>query len=213
MQIITRQEAKAMGLKRFYTGTPCAHGHLSERYVSSNGCAQCLLEREKRLCAQDPEYAKRRQAARTARQAARMKRYKADEAYYKWYCEDQRRRHKERLASDPEYAPRCYQASRNWFKKNPEAARTYAARRRKILSKSRENYTPQDVVNILKLQKGKCCDCGRCLKKGYHVDHIMPLSLGGDNSRANIQCLCPTCNVRKHNKHPIDWAQENGRLL
>ena len=39
MQIIKRREAKAKGLKRYFTGKPCPHGHISERNMSGN----CLI--------------------------------------------------------------------------------------------------------------------------------------------------------------------------
>jgi hypothetical protein len=42
MEIITRADATARGLKRFFTGVPCKNGHTSERYVSSTGgCVTC----------------------------------------------------------------------------------------------------------------------------------------------------------------------------
>jgi hypothetical protein len=40
-RIISRAEAKALGLKSFFTGKPCKHGHVAERYVSSRGCVEC----------------------------------------------------------------------------------------------------------------------------------------------------------------------------
>jgi hypothetical protein len=39
--IISRDAAHLQGLKRFYTGTPCIHGHDSERFISSGGCCMC----------------------------------------------------------------------------------------------------------------------------------------------------------------------------
>lgn len=43
MEIITREEARAKGLKRFFTGMPCKNGHIAERYVASKTvCVQCL---------------------------------------------------------------------------------------------------------------------------------------------------------------------------
>ena len=39
--IISLAEAKAQGLKRFYTGLPCINGHIAERYVSVKKCVAC----------------------------------------------------------------------------------------------------------------------------------------------------------------------------
>jgi hypothetical protein len=42
MQIIERSEASRRGMKRYFTGRECVRGHLSERYVSTQGCLACL---------------------------------------------------------------------------------------------------------------------------------------------------------------------------
>jgi 5-methylcytosine-specific restriction endonuclease McrA len=65
---------------------------------------------------------------------------------------------------------------------------------------------------LFELQKGKCACCHARLEK-YHLDHIMPLALDGANADSNIQLLCPTCNLEKHAKHPIDFMQSRGFLL
>lgn len=41
MEIISRKEAKEQGLKFYFTGEPCPHGHVAPRYVSSRGCTEC----------------------------------------------------------------------------------------------------------------------------------------------------------------------------
>lgn len=41
MQIISRESARAAGLKRFFTGKPCRRGHVAQRYVSYGGCCAC----------------------------------------------------------------------------------------------------------------------------------------------------------------------------
>jgi hypothetical protein len=40
-RIICRDEARALGLKRYFTGAPCKRGHVAERYVSSCRCMEC----------------------------------------------------------------------------------------------------------------------------------------------------------------------------
>ncbi len=39
--INTRAEAKAQGLKYYFTGKPCVHGHLSEKLTSNSCCVEC----------------------------------------------------------------------------------------------------------------------------------------------------------------------------
>lgn len=41
MEIITRQEAKILGLKTYFTGEACKHGHLSTRRSSNGSCSEC----------------------------------------------------------------------------------------------------------------------------------------------------------------------------
>ena len=41
MKLISLKEARTLGLKRYFTGKPCVHGHISERQVSARRCIQC----------------------------------------------------------------------------------------------------------------------------------------------------------------------------
>lgn len=45
-EIISWKEARALGLKRFYTGMACDSGHISERLVSSKQCMECCKKRQ-----------------------------------------------------------------------------------------------------------------------------------------------------------------------
>ena len=38
---MTRSEALAAGKSTYWTGKPCKHGHVAERYVASKTCCQC----------------------------------------------------------------------------------------------------------------------------------------------------------------------------
>lgn len=44
MEIITRLDAARAGLKRYYTGKVCKHGHDSERYVYNGHCVECAIK-------------------------------------------------------------------------------------------------------------------------------------------------------------------------
>lgn len=137
-------------------------------------------------------------------------------ANYEWYLkniEHRRETSKNWYDKNPE---RKTETQNLWVKNNKEKAQKYSIvknlNRRARKLKAGGSFTKLEVDNLFKLQKGLCIYC-RCNLLKYHIDHIMPLSLGGNNDIKNIQLLCKTCNLKKHNKHPIDWAQKNGRLL
>lgn len=56
--LMTRAEAQARGLKRSFTGTPCPHGYVAERFLSGH-CVVGLAERSK------VTYARQRAAQRS----------------------------------------------------------------------------------------------------------------------------------------------------
>lgn len=41
MDKISKKSAEVLGLRRFFTGKPCKHGHISERYTMSYMCVEC----------------------------------------------------------------------------------------------------------------------------------------------------------------------------
>jgi len=47
MKIISRQEAIAKSIKRYFTGKPCKNGHITERLTSTRGCKGCQKIYEK----------------------------------------------------------------------------------------------------------------------------------------------------------------------
>jgi hypothetical protein len=67
LSIISREEAMARGLKRYFAGEPCKHGHITERRVRFCACLECdrLLAAKRR--AADPEAASRWRAANRER--------------------------------------------------------------------------------------------------------------------------------------------------
>src|ERR1035437_10244742 len=58
MDIISRKEAKEQGLKRYYTGESCLHGHVVERFISNRRCVQCVKESSKKWKKENPEHNK-----------------------------------------------------------------------------------------------------------------------------------------------------------
>lgn len=104
------------------------------------------------------------------------------------------------------------QSRENWKEKNKDRICVYKQTRRAKASNSSGTLSPDIAARLMALQKCKCANC-KCKLSAYHLDHIEPLALGGLNADMNVQLLCPACNLRKSSKHPIDFAQQEGRLL
>jgi hypothetical protein len=68
--------------------------------------------------------------------------------------------------------------------------------------------TAEDWAELVEKHGGKCASCrgGKYLV----IDHIIPLSRGGTNTKDNIQPLCVQCNSSKGNKLPEEWP---GRVI
>jgi 5-methylcytosine-specific restriction endonuclease McrA len=77
----------------------------------------------------------------------------------------------------------------------------------KYVRRARENtgvVTTTRVKDLIIEQLGRCNYCRHELVD-FHVDHIIPLALGGINDDSNIQLLCPKCNRKKGAKHPREF--------
>lgn len=55
MQIISRAEAAALGLNKYFTGKPCKNGHVNHRYLKSGSCQSCIAESNGRAAVTSPE--------------------------------------------------------------------------------------------------------------------------------------------------------------
>lgn len=69
--------------------------------------------------------------------------------------------------------------------------------------------SPDEINALIEKQEYRCVTCG---KEGeieladWHVDHIIPRSVGGADVASNCQVLCSPCNRRKAAKlHFIDY--------
>ncbi|MFH1010215.1 MAG: HNH endonuclease [bacterium] len=113
-------------------------------------------------------------------------------------------------AANPEKAKAIHAA---FHDANPDAKRIYHSNRRARKSANGGKLSKGLAVKLFKLQRGKCACCGESLGKDYHLDHQMPLALGGENIDSNMQLLRSMCNMSKNAKHPVEFMQERGFLL
>lgn len=192
MEIITRKEAIKRGLPRYFTGKPCKNGHISERVTKKCDCVECNNERN----AAYRSIPENREIARV-----RASKWREDFGIKNVYEMNEEWKIKT-FGSTAEYW-RQYQK-----KRDKEKLREYSLNRVARIRNAEGTHTTDDIALILEEQNFTCPYCLASLADGYHVDHYIPLSLGGSNWPDNLQCLCPTCNTRKGAKLPYDWHKE-----
>ena len=100
-----------------------------------------------------------------------------------------------------------------WILANPESRKLRNHTRRAKVKQVGGVLSKDIGERLFKLQKGICPCCRMPLGKDYHLDHIVPIALGGSNTDDNIQLLRKSCNFHKNRKHPIDFMQSKGFLL
>lgn len=67
--------------------------------------------------------------------------------------------------------------------------------------------------DMLARAKGRCAACGIERSQAmFHVDHIIPHSLGGKTVPENLQVLCSRCNQEKRNRDDTDFIRWEKRM-
>lgn len=209
MKIITRSEAKAAGLKRYFTGTPCHRGHISEALTSSGTCLECDAENKRN---------KRSSSANEVRAAARD---------YSAKNKDRISRHNK--TSYTKFAQARIEAQQKWYAANIEAKKAYD---RKYRAERRSYRNSLEAMRRAARLKRKPIWFGefdqlviteafdlrikRCKMTGitWHVDHAIPLrakTACGLHCGSNIQVIPEKMNITKKNRliftNPGEWIR------
>lgn len=100
----------------------------------------------------------------------------------------------------------------------------YASMRDKEIARSRERkrlyresasecgYKWSDLYEIRDAAVD-CAYCGRPLDERRHLDHVVPLSMGGKTEPANLVASCASCNLEKAGRDPMKWAAMRGSRM
>jgi len=180
---MTRAQAKYLGLKHYFTGKPCKHGHVAKRKTVNGTCFACervLVEKWK-----TKNYPRHLELMRG----------------WSRRNPEKRRIHVQRTrANNPDWRQKLNAAVAEWARRNKD--RRCASEQKRRARKQRASgagYSVQDIARLLILQNGKCVYCSVSFSESvrHTVDHVTPLSKGGAHDLQNIVLACGPCNSRK----------------
>jgi len=87
--------------------------------------------------------------------------------------------------------------------KRTEYQRKRKAREKEVLIKA----TQEEINKLIRDSNNICFWCDNYTET-IHIDHIYPLTKGGEHSINNLCVSCPSCNLRKSDKDPEVWLDE-----
>lgn len=183
MTPITRAAAIAAGLKWYFTGKPCKHGHVAQRQVSSKGCSECHKAAYAKWEAANLE---RRAEEKRARRAASPERFR----------EVQRRSRERNPAADRERSQARYCAKRHEYIAANMARKAALAQRTPPWADHDAINEAYEVAAFLRDRTG--------IK--FVVDHEVPLRgklVSGLHVQGNLRIITEHDNRAKGNKWPL----------
>jgi 5-methylcytosine-specific restriction endonuclease McrA len=175
-------------------------------------CRKCGNERAKQWHRDNAEYSN---ARNRAIYAANPEKNRAESLAY--YHANKKvtleKRARERAENGDRIRELDRAAAKRWRAAHPFEAKQWSAKQRAIKRNAKtEPISKKQIDNLLVKQRGRCAICGKKMK-AWHVDHIVPLSKGGEHGIKNFQLTHPRCNMTKKAQHPIDYMQKLGFLL
>ena len=188
-------------ISEFHKHPKMADGHL-------NMCKTCKTAYDKKRKEEKGDILK--QKAKEAYQKNIEQRRERNRASYYAHAEKRKQKAKE-------YRDNNKEKYNKYFKEHHQAKKDdkdYMIKRRLVKHEYRQKkfntadgtVTVDELKNLKIAQNNQCGYCGTDLAQltnsDVHVDHIIPLSLGGSHTISNVVFACSTCNLAKGKTHP-----------
>ena len=101
----------------------------------------------------------------------------------------------------------------NWRKNNPDKYKENKARQAHARRNAKGKLSKGIIQQLMKKQNNLCACCNAPLNGKFHLDHILPIALGGYNTDDNVQLLLPKCNLAKGARHPDEYMKIKDRNI
>lgn len=203
---------------------PCVKCGSTDRYEKGD-CKPCTKIATAKWYAKNKEVARKKsadwyaanteaaKAQKLIKRSNPIQRAKESERAAKWRAENPEKLKAYSAAWNESNKDKKKKRKAIWHLENPDASKIAWQNRRAKKLAAGGKLSKGLAAKLTILQRGMCPCCGNQLGESPHLDHKMPLSLGGSNTDDNIQLLRAICNLQKKDKHPIDFMQSRGFLL
>lgn len=192
----TREEAKALGAKQYFTGVPCPHGHVGGRFASNGRCVICSANASLAARKRDPEAYKR-----YVKNTRERNRETMNQRTREWHAAN-----KERAR---EYAKAYRLAKPEIFEQYRAKNRDYFNAWSKNRACSKKNRTPKWLsdadIKRMKLKFAEAAWMTRRTGVKHVVDHFYPLqgrNVSGLHCPLNLRVIPARENLMKFNNEP-----------
>lgn len=190
LQIVSRSEARAASLKRYFTGRPCPSGHVSERQTSNGTCLECHRLRFAKRYSSDPA------GRRAYLNEWREKNPERLRKYYRENVDYERQRRLKRHYDNPEEARRYARERRARY---PEIAALDGKQRREVMIQRCVAWGNRVAIrSFYREARRLSVETGIA----HQVDHIIPLrgkNVSGLHVETNLRVIPARLNQSKGN--------------
>ena len=209
MEVISRNKAIDLGLRFYFTGKPCKYGHVSERYVTSYFCKECMEQRYEDNKEEIKSYVRARYWEDPQKALEDKKKYynknketlnaKGREYYY-----NNKERHSARAKEyRQENKEVIKQKKRQYASENLPLINHWSAQRRAAKRQAVPAWLTDNDKENIKAVYAMALRLSSCLGVKHHVDHIVPLrgeSVCGLHVPWNLAAIPGAINLSKKNK-------------
>ncbi len=232
--LITKREAKAQGLNKYFTGKPCKNGHISPRRTYNHACVACSIanstrynnSRKDEISTYMGRYNKQYYKANKEESAESSRQYYINNK--EQLCNYQKQHRIENLdqcrAAGKRYRDnnleicltreKTYRDThsadvlikhKKWRILNPDKVAMHTGKRRANKLQATPSWYEYHQISLL---YSKAQEWSGILGCSLHVDHIIPLqskTVCGLHCFANMQLLDKSINGAKGNNYQTDW--------
>lgn len=211
------------------------HKNRSRKDGYSNSCKICKAlsdkkshqkHREKRLAKMNQRYEENKESFLAECKVYREENKERIAEYKKaWHLRNKDSVNERSRAWREENKERNVEAKKKWYRNNRD--RVYANVLKRKSNKFHVRFYGVKRKELLDRDNWQCRNCGvevHDRNEGgninrhlwddefkAHVDHIIPISKGGDSTPENLQILCRTCNLSKRNDSELEIS-ESGQV-